>query len=451
MSHPEQERNVSALPSEHFELADKYWNMEATEAKVNLQERNKELGAITRANELFGSGSAPIENHISTYVDEIPAWFQYPKVTEAQITVGTTVAETSNYHRTSYPLTKETSTEGGTRVVIEVVYTDERPEEDDGPWLDEEHDLLDTLIGFIQNYQNRIEAQAEMQQQLTQQQDVARQVENGVQEVKRSANEVMKSTDEISNHANASSDAMTQVSSEVSDMSATIEEIASTAEEVAKLSENAHQLSEQGTDASTEAIEVMSEVDGSTEKVSNDVDSLRKQVDEIDEIVEVINGIADQTNILALNASIEAARAGDAGSGFAVVADEVKSLAGDSQNHANKIERKIKKIKEGTDDAVSSLGTTTKQVDQGMSKVQGAMDTLEEIAHAVEETSQGIREVSNATDSQAVSTEEIAGMVNGLVDDTESVANEISEVASANEKQINNVNRIDETVKQLVP
>jgi len=450
MSNSGLDRDVSKLPSEQFELADKYWNMEATEAKVNLQERTKELGAITRANELFGSGSAPIKQHIATYVDEIPAWFQYPEVTEAQIAVGTTVAESTNFHRTSHPLTKDSITESGTRVTLEVVYTDARPDEDDGPWLDEEHNLLETIIAFITNYKERKENEREMQQQLTQQQNVAQQVEDGVRKVKQSANEVKEKTTKIDDHANTSSDSMSEVSNEIADMSATIEEIASTAEEVAQVSENAHQLSEQGTDAATEAIEVMSSVDESTQEVSEDVDSLRKRVDEIDGIVEVINGIADQTNILALNASIEAARAGEAGSGFAVVADEVKSLAGDSQTHANEIEKKIKMIKNDTNNTVDSLNTTKEQVAKGINKVEGAMTTLEDIANAVEETSQGIREVSNATDSQAVSTEEIAGMVNEQVSQSETVADEISIVASASEKQIEDVEEIDRTVDQLV-
>ena len=187
MSQPERERDVSGLPSEHFELADEYWGLEAIEAKVRLQERTKELGAITRANELFGEGKGQIKDRIATYVNELPAWFQYPTVTEAQITVGTTTVETDGFHRTSYPLSKEVSTEYGTRVVIETVYTEDRPEEDDGPWLDEEHDLLETIVGFIKNYQNRTESSSNIEQQFDQQQNVARRVETGVRQVRKNA------------------------------------------------------------------------------------------------------------------------------------------------------------------------------------------------------------------------------------------------------------------------
>lgn len=450
MSGTNVERDTSELPSEHFHLNEEYWELGATEAKVELQERTKELGAITRANELFGELDGPIDNLIHTYVDEIAAWFQYPSVTEAQITVGTTVVESEGFVRTSQPLAHEAVTKSGTRALIEVVYTEERPVEDDGPWLTEEHNLLETLISFIKNYQSQWENRNQLERQMEQQRSVAKQVKYGVDDVQKKSRKVMEKTREINKRADNSSDSMAEVSNEIADMSATIEEIASTSEEVAVSSESALQHSEEGRIAATEAIEVMNRIDDSTQEVSGDVDSLQKRVDAIDEVVEVINDIADKTNILALNASIEAARAGEAGSGFAVVADEVKSLAGDSQEHANEIERMIREIKSDAGRTVESLEETTEQVDDGIEKVQGAMNTLEEISESVEETSQGIREVSNATDSQAVSTEEVASMVNGQVEDSEAISDEIDDVAVITKQQVDMVDDIDRQVQNLV-
>ena len=440
----------SALPSEHFELAEEYRQLSATEAQVELQERTKELGAITRANELFGELEKPVDELIRTYATELPQWFQYPKVTEARLVAGDDTATSSGFEATAHPLRHTARTDNGTEIVMEIVYTESRPAEDDGPWLDEEHDLVDTLISFVRNYCNQWEKQHQIEAELDRQQSVAVEVESGVEEARQTADDVAHSAEEIADHAHRSSESMTEVADETEDMSATVEEIASTAEEVAMMSQKAEELAVDGGEAAGDAIDVMDRIDESTQEVTEDVDDLQSRIEKIDEIVEVINNIADQTNILALNASIEAARAGEAGSGFAVVADEVKSLAGESQEHANEIERLIGAIKDDADETVQSLATTTREVDAGVEQVEAAMTTLEEIETAVKEASDGIREVSDATDDQAASTEEVASMINELVEESESVAAEIQSVAAANEQQVQQVESIESTVSELV-
>jgi len=101
----------SELPSSQFKLANEYAEMDATEAKVELQERTKELAAISRANELFTDIKNTTSELVNTYVDELPQWFQYPTVTEAQIVVDNTVVESAGFQRHGKPLTKEVTTE----------------------------------------------------------------------------------------------------------------------------------------------------------------------------------------------------------------------------------------------------------------------------------------------------------------------------------------------------
>jgi len=221
------------LPSSQYRLDESYSGLSETDAKVELQERTKELEAITRATELFVGSDRPIGELIDSYVDELPQWFQYPSVTEAQIAAGEQIAESVGFERTGEPLTHETVTDSGTRIVIDVVYTEERPPADDGPWLQEEHELLDTLLGIIesaltqQERQQQLEQQRQQQleQQRQQQRLVAADVESGVGAIKQTVDEMTDSTDEISDHASNSVNSMSDVAKEISDMSATVEEI----------------------------------------------------------------------------------------------------------------------------------------------------------------------------------------------------------------------------------
>ena len=131
----------------------------------------------------------------------------------------------------------------------------------------------------------------------------------------------------------------------------------------------------------------------------------------------VINDIAEQTNLLALNASIEAARACDAGDGFAVVAEEIKNLAEESQQRASEIEDIVSGVRKNTNETVESLEKTNGLLRNGAEKVQRSGETFQSLAGVVENVSNGITEVADATDDQAASTEEIASMVDRTVED----------------------------------
>ncbi|SDJ63939.1 heam-based aerotactic trancducer [Halovenus aranensis] len=285
--------------------------------------------------------------------------------------------------------------------------------------------------------------------ELQRQQEVSNTVQDACEQLQTAADDIAVSSEEISDLARTQASAMEEASGEVGEMSATVQEIASTAQQVAATSQRAETLADEGREAATEAIDVMHRIDGSVQGVAADVDSLQERIDEIDAIVDIINDIADQTNMLALNASIEAARAGDAGEGFAVVADEVKSLAEQSQQHAGEVERLVDGIKEDAAETVASLEETTRQVEEGLEQVTTAMDTLQEIAENIQEVSEGVQEVSDATDDQAAGAEELASMVDELVDQSAQVADEIEDIAAANQEQATQVHEITKTVDRL--
>ncbi|EMA29830.1 globin-coupled sensor protein [Haloarcula japonica] len=300
---------------------------------------------------------------------------------------------------------------------------------------------------YIDSYSQRLESAIDDQQALMEE------VESGLQEpideLSASAEEVAQTNQQINAAAESQSESMDEVAGEVADMSATIEEIASTAEEVTSTSTSAERKAERGNEAAQQAAAMMNDVDDAVDTVSSDIAGLREQADEIDDIVEVINDIADQTNMLALNASIEAARAGEAGDGFAVVADEIKTLAGDSQEHANQIEDTVTEIQDETVDAVESLETVTEQVTEGIDQVETAAEQLEEIVSAVNEASQGIQEVSAATDDQAASTEEVASMIDELSSGIDDMTAQLDDLAATNEEQTAKIQDVAETARRL--
>jgi len=300
---------------------------------------------------------------------------------------------------------------------------------------------------YIDSYNERLETAVESQESLMR--EVEQDLQRPVEEIATTAEEVAETNRDVSERADEQAEAMDDVSAEIATMSATIEEIASTAEEVAATSSEAETTAERGQEAARDAVDVMSEVETAVETASADIAGLRTQANEIDDIVEIINDISDQTNMLALNASIEAARAGAAGDGFAVVADEIKSLAGASQQHASEIEATVEEIQSETEATVESLETVTEQVTEGVEQVEEAMVELDDIVTAIDETSRGIEEVSDATDDQAASTEEVAAMVDGLSEGLDEMAERIEVLSDANRQQTERIDEIADTARQL--
>jgi heme-based aerotactic transducer len=300
---------------------------------------------------------------------------------------------------------------------------------------------------YIHSYSQQLETEVERNEQLMK--EVQDGVRGPVAELKTSFDDVVESTVEVSETTDAQAEQTDQIASEVSDLSATIEEVASTAEQVETTSDEAERLAQEGKDAADDATEVMAGIGDAVEATREDIGQLQDSVQTIDEFVAAINEISKQTNILALNAQIEAARAGEAGEGFAVVAEEVEDLAEQSNEHASTVEQQVESVKEDTELTVESLAEMTQQVEQGIDRVQDAMESLTGIVEIVSETAQGISEVSEATDDQAASSEEIASMIDEVALQSERVAGEIDDVAALSREQATMIDDVEETIAKL--
>ncbi|WP_049922675.1 methyl-accepting chemotaxis protein [Halopiger djelfimassiliensis] len=270
-------------------------------------------------------------------------------------------------------------------------------------------------------------------------------------EVQRASEQVAESIQEISDVADRQSEQLQTVETEMSDLSASTEEIASTATEVASVAEQTVDSSQRGRAAAEEAISEMVEVESEAERAVETIQSLEEEVEQIGELVDAISDVADQTNLLALNASIEATRAGTDGDadGFDMVAQEIKELSADAKEAAAEIENRIATIREKTDESVSVVEETSDKVEEGTKAVEPAVESLEEIAEYAESTNDGVQEISAATDDQASSTEQVVTAVDDVASSSEESAAEAANVSAAAEEQTASLTDVTQNVSTL--
>ncbi|MGY3186825.1 methyl-accepting chemotaxis protein [Lysinibacillus sp. TE18511] len=311
---------------------------------------------------------------------------------------------------------------------------------------DEIGQLTQSFNSMINNIRNTVTKVAE----------TANHVAAASEELNANAAETTKATEMVANTmetiAHGSVEQLNNVSNTfntVNELSTGVQQVAGNAQAVSGLSGDSLSLVTNGIDAANQMNQQMIDITDRVKGLSEVVDLLGKRSNEIGQIIDSITAIAEQTNLLALNAAIEAARAGEHGKGFAVVADEVKKLAEQSAVSSNQIEVLISETQKDTQKAVESMKLVTAGVNEGIKTTENTRTTFASIQGAIQSVTLQVEEVSAAVEQMAAGTEEIVGSMNSIHSVTKSTTAGTESISATTEEQMASMEEISSSAYAL--
>lgn len=274
-------------------------------------------------------------------------------------------------------------------------------------------------------------------------------VQDAVQATAGASAEISSSSEQMSSGLQDQSMQTNDVAAAIEQMTKTIISTTQHTTEAANAAKNAGKAARDGGKIVEETIDGMNKIAGVVTKSAETVQTLGKSSDQIGEIIQVIDDIADQTNLLALNAAIEAARAGEQGRGFAVVADEVRKLAERTTKATKEVAATIKQIQNETVNAVDSMQQGQEEIERGRHLANSAGESLKRIITESQEVVDMVTQVAAASEEQSATAEEIGRSVDKINNVTKESASGIQQIAKASEDLNNLAGNLEHLVSQF--
>ncbi|WP_019558876.1 methyl-accepting chemotaxis protein [Thioalkalivibrio sp. ALE12] len=260
------------------------------------------------------------------------------------------------------------------------------------------------------------------------------QVAAGSDQVAAAANELSATSEETNEQVRRQKAETDQVATAMNEMTATVQEVARNAADAAAAAQTTDQDANAGQQVVQKTVTAINGLSTQVDSAAEVVSRLSQDAEEINKVLEVIGDIADQTNLLALNAAIEAARAGEQGRGFAVVADEVRTLASRTQDSTHEIQQMIERVQTGTREAVQAMEDGRAKAHESVEQVNLAGESLVAITQSVTRISDMNTQIASAAEEQSTVAEEINRNVANITEVLDQTASGSEQIRNASEE-----------------
>ena len=315
--------------------------------------------------------------------------------------------------------------------------------------LIDSHNNVSDVISVWQDITERVRQNKIIADSHQNMQNIAVELEQ-VATIASSASEELSAQIELSEKgATDQADRVSTTATALEEMNATVLEIARNAGTTSDGAANVRSEASAGSESMQECVKAMTEVREESLKLQSEMGVLSEHAQAINEIMNVISDIADQTNLLALNAAIEAARAGEAGRGFAVVADEVRNLAEKTMTSTTDVGNAISAIQKSTADNTRLVIGAVEKIEKVTEMVSQAGEALLGIVQLADTTADQVRAIATASEEQSATSEEITQSVDSINNIAKENANNMQEARKAVEEMVNQTHVLSQLIEQL--